>query len=80
MTMQINLKSEANELLQDASKAIKGNKAIATLNIMPEVHEALDKLISMHCHSPYSIAKCSYLLGVYMGLKYNKFKIFNEGE
>jgi hypothetical protein len=72
------VESEANELLQGASRAIHDNNILIKLNTMPEVHEALDKLINLHCHSPYSIAMCSFILGVYMGIEYNSIKKFEE--
>jgi hypothetical protein len=69
--MNTALQSEANELLQGASRAIRTNDAIMKLQTMNEVHEALEKLIEMHPHSPYTISMCSFLLGVYMGLQYH---------
>jgi hypothetical protein len=76
--MLTELESEANELLQSASKAVRTNEALMEIQTMNEVQEALDKLITMHCHSPYSIAMCSFLLGAYMGLQYHDFKVFIE--
>ena len=72
--MTTNIQSEANELLQGASRAIRSNNAIMELQTMDEVHEALETLISLHPHSPYTISMCSFLLGVYMGLQYHDIK------
>ncbi len=72
--MQTNLQNEANELLQGASRAIRSNDAIMELQTMNEVHEALETLIRLHPHSPYTISMCSFLLGVYMGLQYHDVK------
>lgn len=75
----LTIESEANELLQGASKAIRSNDAIMKLQTMKEVHEALETLINIHCHSPYTISMCSFLLGVYMGLQYHDVsKILGE--
>jgi len=68
------IESEANELLQGASKAIRTNDVIMELQTMNEVHEALETLIRLHPHSPYTISMCSFLLGVYMGLQYHDVK------
>jgi len=53
---------------------IEPNDAIIELQTMNEVHEALNKLIELHPHSPYTISMCSFLLGVYMGLQYHNVK------
>lgn len=74
--MTTELQNEADELLQDASKAINTDDALLKLHMMNEVHTALETLINMHPHSPYSIAMCSFLLGAFMGLQYNKMKVF----
>lgn len=75
-----NLESEANDLLVGASRAISTNKSLAELQTMDTVHEALDKLIHMHCHNPYTIAMCCFLLGAYVAFEYhNVEKFLKEG-
>jgi hypothetical protein len=76
--MQTGIQNEADELLQSASRAISSNDSLLKLQMMNEVQTALEKLINMHPHSPYSIAMCSFLLGAYMGLSYNNMKKFEE--
>jgi hypothetical protein len=73
------IESEAHELLIGASKAIRTNKELAELQTVPEIQEALDELINLHPHSPYTIAMCSFLLGVYVAFQYHDMKhILNE--
>lgn len=65
------IESEAHELLIGASKAIRTNKELSELQTVPEIREALNELITTHCHSPYTIAMCSFLLGVYVAFQYH---------
>jgi hypothetical protein len=69
--MLTEIESEAEYLLNGASKAIEKDEALLSIQMMPEVSHALINLIQMHRGSPYTLAVCAFLLGTYMGLQYH---------
>jgi hypothetical protein len=74
--MLTEIESEAQDLLNGASKAIEKDESLLTIQTMPEVSHALINLIQMHRGSPYTLAACAFLLGTYMGLQYHDMQIF----
>jgi hypothetical protein len=69
--MLTEIESEAQYLLNGASKAIVKDESLLSIQMMPEVHYALENLIGFHSQSPYTLAACCFLLGAYLGLQYH---------
>lgn len=74
------IKSEADELIESASIAVVKSEEISEIQSMPEVSHAIYRIIETYSQNPCKMASCVFLLGVYMGLEYNKMKIFTNIE